>query len=227
MLGRKALQRQSVSAVGRQRNGAFGNKSNSSCGVGSKRPDLSRCQPASAFQHLRRPAGEFRAVYIRMLKEWYIPQASMLSSLQRPVLSISYLSSTSYPPVSSTNSIPTHTMLVIPEALTLATIIWGFREIAIWLFNLGRNGIARVQHCYELLAKMRGIKEWADKIRKGYMLSKYTALSLVDSTGPFKPGAPLTTRIAYQLFRALDLSLSILLKLIFSKILKSPLSISK
>jgi hypothetical protein len=69
--------------------------------------------------------------------------------------------------------------LVIPEALTLASIIWGFKEIIQWLIALGSRAISAAQHCVDLLVDMAKMKEWVEKIRKGYKVSAYVGKSLM------------------------------------------------
>ena len=66
-------------------------------------------------------------------------------------------------------------MLVIPEALTLASIIWGFKEIIQWLIALGSRAISAAH----LLVDMDKMKEWVEKIRKCYKVSAYVGESLM------------------------------------------------
>jgi len=74
--------------------------------------------------------------------------------------------------------------LVIPEALALVSIIVGFKSILAWLFKLARKTLTgrAVQHFRDLVAEIQLIRDWTEKIRRGYIVSKYTAQSLAENT---------------------------------------------
>ncbi|KAE9379734.1 hypothetical protein N431DRAFT_460975 [Stipitochalara longipes BDJ] len=62
-------------------------------------------------------------------------------------------------------------MFVIPEALSLAALIFGFRAIIEWLVELGDKAMSALEHCAQLIIDITKMREWVKNIRKTYRIT--------------------------------------------------------
>ncbi|KAH8775738.1 hypothetical protein F5882DRAFT_520376 [Hyaloscypha sp. PMI_1271] len=62
-------------------------------------------------------------------------------------------------------------MLVIPEALSLTALIFGFHAIIEWLIELGNKAMSALEHCAQLIIDITKMREWVKNIRQTYRIT--------------------------------------------------------
>lgn len=71
-------------------------------------------------------------------------------------------------------------VLVIPEALSLAALIFGFHAVVEWLADLGNKAVSALEHCAKLLVDIKTMQEWVRKVRATYRITAVIGEGLMD-----------------------------------------------